>query len=564
MIANSKLRVLILGEDTQSFLTVIRSLGAAGMEIHIAWCPLDSAALASRYVHTVHRMPPYQAASSAWITAFEDLIREQRFDLILPTTDGTTLPFQLHRERFEKLARIYLLPDEVYRICADKGATWDLAASLEIPLPRQRLLQNAEEARDAAAEFGYPLVLKPSRSAHESDPLRHQAVKKVGSETALLKALADMLPIGPPLVQEHFLGEGLGVEVLCNQGRILLAFQHERVHERPQGGGSSYRKSVAIDPELLAATAKLMQALCYTGVAMVEFKQNHETGRWILIEINARFWGSIALSRAAGLDFPLALVSLLLEGQENFPQQYRTGIYCRHWTRDLQWWIKNIPVDKSDKTLHSRSVLSTLLEIRHILALREFSDTFVFSDPRPAWVDLEIYFDDKFFGVLKHLKPFRTAHQRRLKKLFAGAERIVVVCHGNICRSPYAGEFLTNRMERSAISRGVYIKTGRPSPENAIISAEKRGIDLQQHRSALVTPDELKDADLILIFDRRNWLSIRALAPECMDRVAYLGASDPDQPLEIGDPYGGDVARFDRCYVRIETALQSLGSLKRQ
>ena len=529
--ANSNLRVLVLGEDTQSFLTVIRSLGAAGMEIHIAWCPLDSAALTSRYVHTVHRMPPYQANSSEWITAFEGLIRQQRFDLILPTTDGTTLPFQLHRERFEQIARIYLLPDEVYRTCADKGATWDLAASLDIPLPRQLVLRNEEDARQAAAEFGYPLVLKPTRSAHVGDPLRRQQVRKAGSESELLQMLPDMLDVGPPLVQENFVGMGLGVEVLCSEGRILLAFQHERVHERANGGGSAYRKSVALNPELLAATAKLMQALSYTGVAMVEFKQNMESGQWILIEINARFWGSIALSRAAGLDFPLALVSLLLAGRESFPQQYRTGIYCRHWTRDLQWWIENFSVDKSNKTLHSHSVLSPIFEVRHILALRERSDTFVLSDPRPAWEDLKVYFDDKFYSILKRLKPFRVWQRKRLLKLFARAERIVVICHGNICRSPYAGKFLTTRMGRSAISRGVYLKTGRPSPENAILAAQKRGIDLQQHRSALVTPEELRVADLILVFDRRNWLSIRAIAPEIMDRVAFLGASDPNRQL---------------------------------
>ena len=53
-------RVLVLGSDTRSFLAVVRSLGRAGIEVHVAWCPADAPALGSRYVHTVHSLPPYE------------------------------------------------------------------------------------------------------------------------------------------------------------------------------------------------------------------------------------------------------------------------------------------------------------------------------------------------------------------------------------------------------------------------------------------------------------------------------------------------------------------------
>ncbi len=42
-------KVLVLGEDTRSFLAVIRSLGRAGLSVHTAWCPLNSPALRSKY-----------------------------------------------------------------------------------------------------------------------------------------------------------------------------------------------------------------------------------------------------------------------------------------------------------------------------------------------------------------------------------------------------------------------------------------------------------------------------------------------------------------------------------
>ena len=75
-------------------------------------------------------------------------------------------------------------------------------------------------------------------------------------------------------------------------GEVLLAFQHVRLHEPPRGGGSSYRMSTALTPELLDASVRLLKSVDYTGVAMVEFKVDPKTGRWALMEVNGRFWGS--------------------------------------------------------------------------------------------------------------------------------------------------------------------------------------------------------------------------------------------------------------------------------
>ena len=95
---------------------------------------------------------------------------------------------------------------------------------------------------------------------------------------ALNTNLEILLEQGDVSVQENFIGTGVGIELLAAQGELLFAFQHVRVHEPIMGGGSSYRKSVPLDPKLLEASTKLLKALNYTGVAMVEFKVNFKTG----------------------------------------------------------------------------------------------------------------------------------------------------------------------------------------------------------------------------------------------------------------------------------------------
>jgi protein-tyrosine-phosphatase/predicted ATP-grasp superfamily ATP-dependent carboligase len=557
-----KRRILVIGEDTFAFLATVRSLGRAGVDVHVAWCPMDAPALRSRYVKKIHQIPPYRSETDDWIHAFQDILRREAFDLVLPIVDSAILPLQLHRAKFEPLARFCLLPDDVYFVCSDKLQTYNLALQEGVAVPRQRVVGSIEEALACASDFGYPAVLKPKQSVANQNPNVRQVVRKARNERELLVLAKEMTADQDVLVQENFIGRGVGVEILCKDGEILTAFQHERVHEPMMGGGSSYRKSVALHDEMYAATSRLMKALRYTGVAMVEFKHNHASDQWLMVEINARFWGSLPLSIAAGLDFPAYLYQMLLEGRTEFPRAYRVGMYSRNWSKDMEWFIANLRADRTDPLLQSRPLWSVLLEFNNILFLRERSDTLARDDPRPAWVDLAQYSSEKAFRILKLLRVYRQIEQRRLVRLYRSATTVLVMCYGNICRSPFAASLLSSLDGGKTVrSAGTYPKSARKSPRDAVEAAIAFGVDLTNHSSCVATPEELRSVDLILIFDRRNWLAVRSMCPEIMEKVAYLGAADPKDPLEIIDPFGSGIEEFHSCYRRVQHFVQELAQI---
>ena len=349
---------------------MVRSLGRAGLKIHVAWCPPNAPSLRSRYVHAVHHLPGYRPASAAWLAGLARLLNEERFDLVVPCHDAGLLLLQTHRADLEKLPGIYLLGAETFDICFSKARTYDLAAKLSIPVPRQRLATNWAELEAAADEFGFPMVLKPGASAGLENPSARMAVRKVSRREELREELSTERLKQGILAQENFPGTGVGVEALCVGGQVLTAFQHERVHEPLMGGGSSYRKSVPLDPELLDATRKLMAALGYTGVAMAEFKVNPHGHRWALTEINSRFWGSLPLSIAAGIDFPRYLYEMLLYGRTEFPREYRIGVYARNWLKDLRWMAENLRADRNDPALMTEPLGKVALELLNPLLLR--------------------------------------------------------------------------------------------------------------------------------------------------------------------------------------------------
>ncbi len=189
------------------------------------------------------------------------------------------------------------------------------------------------------------------------------------------------------VIQEVVPGRGVGIEVLAHEGRILFAFQHQRVHET-SGFGSTYRKSVPIEPHLLDAASQLLSALDYTGVAMIEFRVDDATGRWVLLEINARFWGSLPLAVAAGADFPYYLYQMLVDGKREFPPAYRENVYCRQLLDDARWMWRTLS-RRSDRgqeegwEINRVSRWQLLADLARTLTFRDHIDSFAWRDPGP-------------------------------------------------------------------------------------------------------------------------------------------------------------------------------------
>ncbi|MBW8837767.1 MAG: hypothetical protein JF605_22730, partial [Burkholderia sp.] len=141
----------------------------------------------------------------------------------------------------------------------------------------------------------------------------------------------------------------------------------------------------------------------------------------------------------------------------------------------------------------------------------------------------------------------------------------LVICHGNICRSPYAAAVLAYRLRPHGIrvlSAGL-IGPGRPSPAVARTAALARGIDLKDHRSQLVTPALLAQVDLVIVMDARQRAVLHHDYGVPARDIVVLGDLDPG-PIPgrgIADPYDRPLAEFNEVYSRIDRCLNSLVSV---
>ncbi len=555
--------VLVLDGHSRAALETLQSLGRAGLEVDLASESLDCLAMHSRYACRKLRQPSSAEPGlfHAWL---RNLDQERNYELIVPATETSLLGLRSLDENSSLRAKSILSSNLALDTALDKQKTWQLASDLGGPVPQSRLISTAQEIGHAEQ---YPVVLKPVRSKIMVDgALETLAVAVVKNETQRREQLQIWLRFTPVLQQQYISGRGVGAEFLFDHGRKVWHFVHERVHEFPlSGGASSYRRSIKPPQRLLHDAEKLLAALQWHGVAMVEFKMDANGQHW-LIEINPRLWGSLALSIDAGVDFPVGLLQVARGQQPAKPLRYKTHHYTRDLRTDMEWLKDNLRANPQDPLLLTRSRSYSFVEFLRPLTGRESWDHFDWHDLGIMRRTLALTLADQLRPVNRRLRNWQIKrrlvrhHRGVLSKLEAAPVRkIVFLCAGNICRSPLAAKLAEQQLPGVAIeSAGFDERSGRSSPDKMTRIAGSFGLDLSGHRSNQVTREQLHGADLILAMDLDNVRCLKNDFPEAMFRTTLLGLFAKPASLTITDPYLANGEETRRVSEQIESAIKGV------
>jgi|26BtaG_2_1085354.scaffolds.fasta_scaffold00071_28 predicted ATP-grasp superfamily ATP-dependent carboligase len=345
--------VLVLDANQRSALAVTRSLGRSGQfRITTADASAQALAGASRYSQAYLQHPDPGQRPREFIAWIKDLTAHQHFDLVMPTTEVTSQLLLFYQEELPEL-ELPFAPYTTVMALSDKIALVELAKNLGIAVPESRMFKNAAELEGVSLR--YPFVLKPALSRiYTGEKWVHTHVKVIQDAAGLQAALerSPYLQTTPFMLQSFIPGHGGGIFCLYNNGHPLQFFAHERLREKPpEGGVSVLCRSVPADPELKATAQKLLGAVNWHGVAMVEFRITPE-GKAYLMEVNTRFWGSLQLAVDSGVDFPLMLAKAQLGLSVSSTENYRTDQRLRWLLGDLdslylylkrrQPWIKKM------------------------------------------------------------------------------------------------------------------------------------------------------------------------------------------------------------------------------
>ena len=129
--------------------------------------------------------------------------------------------------------------------------------------------------------------------------------------------------------------------------------------------------------------------------------------------------------------------------------------------------------------------------------------------------------------------------------------RLVFVCKGNICRSPYAAE-KSRMLGTPAISCGLEASQGAAADAAAVRNAERRNVDLSPHRSSIYDSRRLRETDLVVVFEPRQLIDVRRLMRNRPVSITLLGIWSKTTSPYIHDPYGQSDEFFQRTYAAID------------
>lgn len=144
--------------------------------------------------------------------------------------------------------------------------------------------------------------------------------------------------------------------------------------------------------------------------------------------------------------------------------------------------------------------------------------------------------------------------------------RILLVCMGNICRSPMAEVLLRRRLADAggsaivAVSSAGFLNSGRPASQPAEVVMRERALDLTRHLSRTVTEEMLAEQDLVLAMEEEQAAELRALAPAVAARIDSLVgfATRGAERGDIFDPYGEAMSVYRRVADRLDTLLEGV------
>jgi predicted ATP-grasp superfamily ATP-dependent carboligase len=302
------MNVLVTDGDIRSALAVTRSLGRTGYNVIVAGVESGNLSSCSCFCKKSYLTPDPLREGGHFAEKIVDIVGREKIDAIFPMTEESI--HQLNKLRDDLPGHVILgcAEPEAMQAVSNKFRLFQFAQTAGVPIPETTFVNGVEDLKEKTSHLlGFPVVVKPALSRiPDGDTIMKTGVMyaKDKDELDFLYKTKPALRY-PSMIQELVEGPGTGLFTLFDRDQHLALFSHRRILEKPPSGGVSViSESISLDPAMVECSAKLLSAVEWKGIAMVEFKRDIRDGKAKLMEINGRFWGSLQLAVSSGIDFP--------------------------------------------------------------------------------------------------------------------------------------------------------------------------------------------------------------------------------------------------------------------
>ena len=343
------LRTLVLDAQYCHALCAVRSLGRHGAQVDVASHKPHAQSFSSRYRNEKHHCPDPNRDRAAYVKWLLDTLRRGHYDATMCFEEATADILSDYRDTVRHYTGCPMPEREAFLKASRKDRAAKLARQLGVAVPTTHELQSFADLEPLARTLQFPVVVKGVSSSGSQQVAVAENAADMGHHVRRIADLRQSADLPLPVIQEYIPGSGYGVTALMRHGSMVASFMHRRIAEHDIAAGVAFAHGATgaesvHEPEMLQAASRMLEALQWNGVAMVEFKRHSETGQFYFIEINPRFVGSLELAVAAGVDLPWLFAQQAAERPIAGPTRYRVGLKYR-------WLISKNVADAFERPL---------------------------------------------------------------------------------------------------------------------------------------------------------------------------------------------------------------------
>ena len=321
-VSGTRPRTLVLAcrGAAEGALSVVRTLGRRGVAVDVLADHRDCEAGWSKYSDEFVCIPDYTRRDEHTLEFLTAYARRQNVRPVLfPTADPDLLLVSRLRARLETAFALSLASPALIENFTDKTAFRATSAQHGFPVPQTHAPRSESEVAALAQHLEFPVILKPSNPTAWTDPRLQVATSGhkaliIESPHELLATWSRLAVLNPDLlVQDYIRGPDESHYSLhayiSRQGEPLALFTGRKVRVFPAHAGSGcFVQSVRV-PEMIAVGTKMLRDTGYTGIAVINFKQDCVSGQFRVHEINPRISQWNILATACGVDIPFLAYS---------------------------------------------------------------------------------------------------------------------------------------------------------------------------------------------------------------------------------------------------------------
>ena len=334
---HSKGLVVIGFAESFSSPEVTWSLVEAGYEV-VAFARRDSkAALGSSRHARVFEITAPEEDTAATIRELEaelgQLIKTTNRPVCLLVLDDAALWI---RTKLQANPRLTVVGPADPSVALKKDLQIELAQLAGFKVPATQVVTG--ENGGAVPSFGFPLILKPVGAITETGGRLDKGRFHICHNAADYAAALEKIPQdGTMMAQQYVTGTGEGLFGLAARDGVMAWSGHRRIRMmNPAGSGASACVSIAPQTAEVAAGTNFIARSGWRGPFMIELLRDEQGATWFM-EFNGRIWGSTALARRCGLEYPAWAVADALGRGESLPHApvAPAGVVCRHAGREF-------------------------------------------------------------------------------------------------------------------------------------------------------------------------------------------------------------------------------------